>query len=217
MQTGQEIEVDEEYTDPAGKSRFYHSFKSPVFGFGGEVVGSQGILFDITERKRAEGDLDAERALIRCLLDNSPDHIYFKDLRSRFLKTSQKHAEQFQRLKCAEEVVGKSISTYGDVAHATPAFEEEQEIIRTGVPLIGKVQRKVAKDGRVSWALITKMPLRDKTGAIIGTFGVSKDITAMKEARAKLEAERELLRTLLDNAPDHIYFKDLQSRFLKNQ
>jgi PAS domain S-box-containing protein len=195
MRTGQEIEVEDEYVDGAGKSRYYHVYKSPVFGFGGEVIGSQGILLDISERKRAEGDLESERALVRSLLDYSPDHIYFKDLRSRFLKTSQKHAEQFG-LQHADEAVGKSDFDFFDVAHARPAFEEEQEIIRTGRPMIGRVQRKVAKDGRVSWALTSKMPLRDKTGAIIGTFGISKDITAMKESEAKLEqVHRELLDT----------------------
>ena len=76
----------------------------------------------------------------------------------------------------------RPISTSLTTAHAQPAFEEEQEIIRTGAPLIGKVQRKMAKDKSTSWALVTKMPLRDKAGQIIGTFGISKDITAMKEA-----------------------------------
>src|SRR5450759_4698637 len=59
------------------------------------------------------------------------------------------------------------------------------------------------------------MPWRDSTGAVVGTFGISKDVTALKETETKLAYERDLLQTLLDKLPDTIYFKDLQSRFTR--
>ncbi len=71
-------------------------------------------------------------------------------------------------------------------------------------------------EDRVAWSLTNKMPLKNKAGEIIGTFGISKDITAMKlvEARSwRLNAQ--LLGTLMDNSPDIIYFKDRQSRFVR--
>ena len=70
---------------------------------------------------------------------------------------------------------------------ARPEYEQEQEIIRTGRPLLNVEEQTVWPDGRVDWSLSTKMPLRDEHGEIIGTFGISRDITEMKEAQAALE------------------------------
>ena len=66
-----------------------------------------------------------------------------------------------------------------------------------------------------AWYLSTKLPWTDKDGKIIGTFGTTKDITAMKEAEARLAYAHDLLQTLLNNLPDSIYFKDLESRFVR--
>lgn len=140
-------------------------------------------------------ELAYERDLLGALLDNSPDSIYFKDVQSRFLKTSKSQARHFGA-KGVEELVGKTDFDFFTEEHARPAFEDEQEIIRTGHPLIGKVEKEVLKDGRVYWSLTNKMPLRDKDGQIIGTFGISKSITAIKEAEAKLEqVHKQLLET----------------------
>jgi PAS domain S-box-containing protein len=70
---------------------------------------------------------------------------------------------------------------------ARHAFEDERKIMETGQPLIGKMERDGNPDGRVSWVLTTKMPWRNTEGRIIGTFGISRDITPIKEAEAKLE------------------------------
>jgi two-component system cell cycle response regulator len=62
MQTGNPIELVEEYTDAAGRKQFMHVIKIPVFNSEGKVIGTQGILFDITERKRTEEALrDSEK------------------------------------------------------------------------------------------------------------------------------------------------------------
>jgi len=156
-----------------------------------------------------------ERDLLRTLLDNSPDHIYFKDLQSRFLKCSKAQALQFGTASPAD-MVGKTDFDFFSDAHARPAFEDEQEILRTGQPMIGKAEKEVWKDGRGdTWTLTTKMPLRNSAGVIIGTFGISKDITALKHTEAALAYHHDLLATLMENSSDSIFFKDLQSRLVK--
>jgi PAS domain S-box-containing protein len=149
---------------------------------------------DTSAWTKAEAELARERDLLRTLLDYSPDYIYFKDTDSRFLRCSRSLAERFG-LK-AEELIGKTdFDLYGE-AHARPAFDDEQRIIRTGEPVIGKIEREVWKQGEVKWVLTSKMPLTNKAGETIGTFGLTKDITAIKEAEAKLEvAHKQLLET----------------------
>jgi PAS domain S-box-containing protein len=195
LQTGRTIEIEEQYSDMDGKVHSLRVVKSPVFDSDSKIVGTQGMLFDITERKQAEAELSYERDLLRSLLDSSPDQIYFKDIQSRFIKSSQAQAVNFG-LKSADELVGLTDFDFFTEEHARPAFEDEQEIIRTGRPLIGRVEKEAWKDGRVSWVLTNKIPLRNKDGRIIGTFGISKDITAIKEAEVKLEqVHKQLLET----------------------
>jgi PAS domain S-box-containing protein len=195
MKTGEPIEVEEAYPRADGKMQYLRVVKSPVFDVGGKIAGSQGMLLDITVSKEAEAALAYERHLLRAMLDNSPDHIYFKDAQSRFIKSGKAQATQFG-MASPDELVGRTDFDFFAEDHARPAFEDEQEIIRTGRPLIGKVEKEILKNGQVSWVLTTKMPFLDQAGEIIGTFGISKDITVIKETEAQLEQlHRQLLET----------------------
>jgi len=195
METGRPLELEEVCDQRGGETLQFHLVKSPVFGADGKIVGTQGMFFDVTLRKRAEAELSYERDLLRTFLEKSPDHVYFKDLNSRFIRCSQTLAERCG-LKSMAEIVGKSDFDFFAEEHARPAFEDEQSVIRTGRPIVGKVEKEFWKDGgKVAWVLTTKVPLRDKAGQIVGTFGVSKDITAIKEGEATLkEAHQQLLQ-----------------------
>ncbi|HEX9048606.1 MAG TPA: ATP-binding protein [Verrucomicrobiae bacterium] len=139
------------------------------------------------ERRAVEEGFNQERALLSALLDHSEDRIYFKDLQSRFLRCSAAQMRAFQA-KGLPDVIGKTDHDFFSKEHADDAFRDEQKIIRTGEAVSGKVEKETWPDGRVTWALTGKMPLRDDRGRIVGTFGISKDITAIKDAEAKANA-----------------------------
>ncbi len=194
MQTGKSIETEEEHLDYAKRKRVFQVVKMPVFGSDHKTIGTQGLFFEITQRKQAEVELAYERDLLRLLMDNSPDCIYFKDEKSRFIRCSRAMWERAGMKP--EEIVGKTDFDLYSEEHARPAFEDEQAIIRSGQPVIGKIEKEVFKDGRETWALTSKMPLRNEAGRMIGTLGISKDITAIKEAEAKLgEVHRQLVES----------------------
>jgi len=147
------------------------------------------VLLDIAGRKQADDILADDHDLLRALLDNSPDNIYFKDKQSRFIKCSAGLAAQAIQfgVKSPGGLVGKSDFDLFSEEHARPAFEDEQEIIRTGLPMIGKVEKETWINGRPdTWALTTKMPLRNRNGDIIGTFGITKDISELKHAERRI-------------------------------
>ncbi len=156
-----------------------------------------------------------DSALLRVLMETSPDRIYFKDLQSRFVRNSVAHARSLG-VNSPEDCIGRTDFDFFSREHAERAFADEQEIIRSGVPIIAKIERLTKLDGTKGWASSTKMPWRDASGRIIGTFGLTRDITAAKEAEDKLNEERILLRTIIDHLPSRLYVKDTASRYVLN-
>lgn len=167
------------------------------------------------ERKRAEEELAKERDLFHSLLAHLPDRIYFKDDQSRFIRISRAVAQQF-RIDHPREAIGKTDFAFFAPEHAEVALADERRVMESGQPVVNKIEKETLPDGSVTWALTSKLPLRDRLGKITGTFGISRDITAMKRMEAALEAERNLLRSLIDHLPDYIYVKDLEGRYVLN-
>jgi PAS domain S-box-containing protein len=131
-----------------------------------------------------------EQLYMRTLLENIPDNVYFKDKESRFLMVSRTFLEKFGDGR-PESILGKSDFDIFTEEHARPAFEGEQRIMSTGEPIINLSEKETKTDGTVSWGLTTKIPVRDESGEIIGTLGVTKDITHLKETEMELSRARD--------------------------
>ncbi len=212
METGEPFtDVEENRSD--GETRYVEVRKSAVRDIEGRVVGTQVVFWDVTEKQRAELALEHERYLLRSLLDNVRDSIYFKDRDSKFIRVGRGLAEKFG-LSNSADLLGKSDADFFSVEHALPARQDELEIMRSGQPILGKIEKETWSDGRVTWCSTSKMPLYDESGKITGTFGITRDITELKEAEVALARERDLLRTLMDNLPDLIFVKDARGRFI---
>jgi diguanylate cyclase (GGDEF)-like protein/PAS domain S-box-containing protein len=133
-----------------------------------------------------------DRHLLDALLEYSPDHLYFKDRRSRFVRVSRSLAE-WMGLRDPLAAIGMSDADFFAAAHAQKASSDEDVILRTGRALIGVEEREVWPDGRETWVSTTKAPLRGRDGRIIGVFGMSRDITARKAAEDLVLAQAALL------------------------
>ena len=156
-----------------------------------------------------------DSTILHVLMDTIPDRIYFKDLQSRFVRNNLAQARSLGAAS-PEDCVGKTDYDYFSREHADQAFIDEQVIIRTGRPIIGKVEHTTMRDGTRTWVSTTKMPWRDHTGRIIGTFGLTRNVTATKLAEEKLTEERNLLRIIIDHLPSRIFVKDLASHYVLN-
>ncbi|MCX6904423.1 MAG: response regulator, partial [Verrucomicrobia bacterium] len=199
------IDTIEANQSPEGGNIFVHVIKTPLLDAEGRVAGIQGIFWDVTERRKVEEQLAYERDLLRSLLENIPDRIYFKDVNSRFIRCSRSMANRLG-LSDPKEVVGKTDFELHSAEAAHEYFQEEQHIVLTGKPLINKLQRTVDPDGQESWSAVTKVPVRNRHGAITGLVGISRDITKLKQAEEALEQAR-------DDALEHARVK---SEFLAN-
>jgi PAS domain S-box-containing protein len=159
----------------------------------GKAYQMSGVCVDITERKRAEEALTNERALLRTLVDNLPSSVYLKDLAGR--KTLVNRVElDYLGATSEAEVLGKTDFDFFPLEQAAVYHAIDQEIIRTGQPVINREGSLTKPDGSIIHLLGSVVPLRDATGRVTGLAGINYDITERKlaeEERHKLEAQMQ--------------------------
>jgi len=129
---------------------------------------------------------EIERTCMRNLLYSTEERVYFKDRLSRFLLVSAGWIAAVTPGRAVEEIIGKTDFDFFSEEHAAAAFADEQQIIHTGEPIVGKLEEETFQDRTGPWVSSTKMPLRDERGQIIGTFGISRDVTAQIKAEKAL-------------------------------
>src|SRR6516225_10959165 len=134
--------------------------------------------------------------LLHAFLEHVPHNVYFKDLESRFVRISRSLATHFG-LSDPGEAINKTDFDIFSKEHAEQAFADEQQIIRTGQPIVEKEEKETWPDGRESWALTTKLPLVDAKGIVVGTMGISRDITERKRMEREVEEHRVHLEKLV--------------------
>ncbi len=173
----------------------------------GEIISSEGTIVDITERKKLEEVLYHERDLIRTLLENHPDFIYFKDKKARFQHISKRFSEFFGR--SMEDIIGKSDLELFPEEIAKQTHNEDLQIIKTGIALINKEESTAG-----TWVLTTKIPWFDKDGNIKGLFGISRDITERKKAELNLKESETKLKKFMESATDGFSLLDSKLNFI---
>jgi len=123
--------------------------------------------------------------LLSALLDQLQGAVYFKDLQGRFVLINRILAKALN-VGSPAEAAGKSDFDFFTEEHASQAFADEKEIVRTGQPVLDKEEKE-------TWPSTTKIPLRNKDGRVIGTFGISRDVTENRRMRETLtESEAHL-------------------------
>ncbi len=140
----------------------------------------------------ADLNMPSDSELLHTLLDNMPDSIYFKDLKSRFVRVNTNWLEK-AGVKLDSEALGKTDFDFFTPEHARQAFNDEQNIIKSGKPMVGIEEKETWPDRPDTWVSTTKMPFRNKKGETLGTFGLSRDITEIKKYRDALQAAKDEL------------------------
>ena len=120
--------------------------------------------------------------LLEIVMDDLPETIYFKDRQSRFTHINRYAAAHYGIVDPAL-AIGRTDFDFFTDKHAVQALRDEQEIIRTGQALVSIEEQETLPDGRHRWVWTTKLPLPDRDGDIVGTFGLSRDITERMTAR----------------------------------
>ena len=137
----------------------------------------------------------SDAVIIDTLLNNSQDTIYFKDLDSRFILNSSAHVTQFG-VNNPIELVGKSDADFYPAVFAEQSRQDEIRIMKTGIPIINKLEQGMNAAGEIVSFSTSKYPLYDSKGSLIGTWGTSRDVTKLVMAEEELAKINVKLRTL---------------------
>lgn len=198
METGA-IEVIEEQWQSLGDNSdgYVQVVKSPLYDSPEKkaVIGTIGIFWDITERKRMEIALAEERNLLRVLIDNLPDYIYVKDRQSRILIANKAQVKVLGG-NAEDEVLNRTDFDFFPKSEAQDYFDDEQQVLSTATPLVDKEEFSQDANGKERWTLTTKIPLYNTEKALVGIVGIGHDITLRK----KREMERRLLEAQLQQS-----------------
>lgn len=174
----------------------------------GQVISSEHF-------KNKELQLPDNPEFYQQLMDNLPDSVFYKDLESRFIAINEACAKKFG-LNDPSEAIGKTDFDFFNVEHAQTAFEDEQKIIESGKSIIHKTEKETYSDEnkRATWTSTSKFPLYDSSGMIIGTFGISTDITELKRANQQNKRLKSQLQAIFDSDPNMIFVKDIKGKYV---
>jgi PAS domain S-box-containing protein len=150
-----------------------------------------GLLLDITARKRAEKDAEDSRSLLQSVLDTIPVRVFWKDLHLRYLGCNMPFAKDAGKVS-PFELIGKDDYAMGWRDQAELYRGDDKAVIEAGAPKLNFEEPQTTPDGRAIFLRTSKIPLRNSQGEIVGVLGTYEDITERKSTeaeRAKLQAQ----------------------------
>ncbi len=147
---------------------------------------------ELEENEQIRQKLSQKTILLDSMLNTLPDYVYFKDINSKFLRVSESMVKLFGA-KSSDEIIGKSDFEFHTEKNARRYFSEEQEIIKNGRGFVDKLRQGIDEHGNELWTSVTKLPMFDKYGNCIGTFGISKDVTNIKKLEIEVQERNQEL------------------------
>ncbi len=170
------------------------------------------LLGSLIELKHTEAKLAHERDLLQSLMDNIPDAIYFKDTVSRFTHVNQA-MRQILGLRDQSEAVGKADADFFSGMLNQLYLDEEQELLRTGQPLLDRLEYNPTPDGQPRWFSASKVPLHDASGQSTGIVGISRDVTERVLSQRRDQTVSQGLRVVIEAADELMSCADLDTLY----
>ncbi len=184
---------------------------------------NQDASFDISDENNKNADFDpshehksaellSDTEIIKTLMSTSDDMIYFKDLESKFFLNNKAHARRLG-MSDPRELIGKSDEDFYPKEVADRLRHDELEIIKTGIPIINKMEQTMNASNNLLCMSTSKYPLFDRDRKIIGTWGLSRDMTNLVRAEEELSIANTKLKSLsltdeLTGLYNHRHFYD---------
>ncbi len=173
-----------------GQTRWVRSTVVPGRDEQGRLVSYDGLVSDITERKKAEEKLVNSEAFYHSLVEHLPQNMFRKDVFERFTFANQRFCQLLG--KSLEEIIGKTDWDFYPPELAAKYQKDDREVIRTGISF-ETVEENVAPNGETIYVQVVKTPIRDANGHILGTQCIFWDITERKRFEEQLQQKNQEL------------------------
>jgi len=229
LEHGKTLETVEENQPPGKPKAYVQVVKTPLRGAYGQIIGLQGIFWDITAQKMAEErvrqaqeSLHESEALYHSLVDTMPQCIFRKDIEGKYTFANREFCRAINRP--IEEVIGKTIFDFLPPEIAKLRQEDDLRVMEHGKPITHVEQNKF-QNRDDQFIQVLKIPILDAAGQVVGIQGMFWDISEQKlaeqrirRANEELAASQEKLR--LKNAQMEEDLKmagEVQAAMLPNQ
>ena len=183
---------------------------SPVSD-GQRVTGIRGVMSDISERKRVETDLLASQKMLQTVIDQLPGSIFWKDRNSVYLGCNTAFALALGRMS-TQEVIGKSDHDLLTDKKLADAYRDiDCRIINSGQAEYHVVEFGVQAGDREVWVDISRVPLHDESGNVVGLLALYYDVTDKFASETALVESESRYRTLFEKAGDYAFLFDINA------
>ena len=171
------------------------------------------VIQDITEKTHAEQQVRLAEHNLDLIFNAVPAVIWVTDRQGRYTRVNRAWS-QLSGIAPAD-AVGRSAFDVFTPGMARKLVEEEREIVRTGKPILGRLQPYRTLSGEQGWSRTDRLPMPDESGATIGVVGFAVDVTAEQNALEDLRREEARSRAILSALPDIVFVTDRYGTILE--
>jgi PAS domain S-box-containing protein len=206
---GEKITTETILIDKDGNPHNVEFSSTPIIK-AGKVVGTRGIIRDITERKQAEEKLKESEQRFKTIFDNAADGILLADVKNKKFYIGNKAICKMLGYK-PEEIKKLRVLDIHPKERLSYVVEQFEKQTRQEIALTENIPVK-KKDGSVFYADINSFPIT--LGGKTYLMGIFRDVTERKQAGEALRESENKYRTLLENLPQKIFLKDRKSVYV---
>jgi len=152
------------------------------------------VVRDLTDRKRADDELQRSQLLLRMVMDNIPQAIFWKDRDLVYLGCNERFARD-AGYASPDEMVGRSDYDMAWAEFAELYRADDRQVMERDAPKLN-FEEPIQTVGGEGWLRTCKIPLHDGEGNVVAVLGMYEDITAQKQAEAeRARWQEEVIRT----------------------